>query len=102
MRSVAPVMNCAAGDARNTIDAATSSTVPARLSGVSAMPRSSSCGGYCAVPDEQDDAGRDRVDEDPELRPLDGERHRHVLDARARGAGVHHARESRDRCSRSR
>ncbi len=38
-----------------------------------------------------DDAGRDRVDEDAELRPLDRERHREILDARARGAGVSHA-----------
>src|SRR3569623_16674 len=52
MRSVAPVMYCAAGDARNSLDAATSSTVPARFKGVSAMPRSSSCGGYCFVPAE--------------------------------------------------
>ncbi len=45
MRRVAPVMNCAAGEARNTMDAATSSTVPARFIGVRATERATISGG---------------------------------------------------------
>src|SRR6185436_15727037 len=52
-RSVVPVMNCAAGDARKTIAAAVSSTVPARLSGICEIARWSSSSGYCAVPDDR-------------------------------------------------
>jgi len=45
MRRVAPVMNWAAGEARKMIEAATSSTVPARLRGVRETERATSSGG---------------------------------------------------------
>ena len=71
---------------------ATSSTVPMRFCGVRATRRLTRCsGGILRGARRLDDAGRDRVDVDVELRPLDGERLGHVLDARARRAGVHHA-----------